>query len=157
VTLDGSTSINAAKYTWEQVSGPAVQLNLDNPAKPTFTFPKKFIPVSFKLTVTGNDGNSSTNEAIVTIKPDPNILKTTEVYYAKSTNTLVVKGTSDVPGPEVNVTVLVGTQSYSTNVLADGTWNLSNRGGAYKEGNTINIISNSGGKLTNVPVSIRTR
>jgi hypothetical protein len=157
VTLDGSASINAATYKWEQVSGPAVQLNLDNPAKPTFTFPKKFIPVSFKLTVTGNDGNSSTNEAIVTIKPDPNILKTTEVYYAKSTNTLVVKGTSDVPGPEVNVTVLVGTQSYSTNVLADGTWNLSNRGGAYKEGNTINIISNSGGKLTNVPVSIRTR
>jgi len=158
VTLDGSASINAATYKWEQVSGPEVQLNLENPAKPTFTFPKKFIPVSFKLTVTGNDGKSSTNESIVTITPEPDKLMTSEVSFATSTSTLKVVGTSDVFGPGVNVTVLVGNQSFSTNVLTDGKWSILSRGvTTYKAGDTINIVSTSGGKLTNVPVTIRTR
>jgi hypothetical protein len=158
VTLDGSASINAATYKWEQVSGPEVQLNLENPAKPTFTFPKKFIPVSFKLTVTGNDDKSSTNESIVTITPEPDKLMTTEVSFATSTSTLRVVGTSDVFGPGVNITVLVGNQSFSTNVLTDGKWSISSRGvTTYKAGDTINIVSTSGGKLTNVPVTIRSR
>jgi hypothetical protein len=158
VTLDGSASINVATYKWDQVSGPEVQLNLVNPAKPTFTFPKKFIPVSFKLTVTGNDGKSSTNESIVTITPEPDKLMTSEVSFATSTSTLKVVGTSDVFGPGVNVTVLVGNQPFSAIVLSDGKWSITSRGvTAYKPGDTINIVSTSGGKLSNVPVTIRNR
>lgn len=158
VTLDGSASINAATYKWDQVSGPEVQLNLVNPAKPTFIFPKKFIPVSFKLTVTGNDGKSSTNESIVTITPEPDKLMTSEVSFATSTSTLKVVGTSDVFGPGVNVTVLVGNQPFSAIVLSDGKWSITSRGvTAYKPGDTINIVSTSGGKLSNVPVTIRNR
>ncbi|MFP7296558.1 PKD domain-containing protein [Neobacillus niacini] len=158
VTLDGSASMNAATYKWEQVSGPEVQLNLENPAKPTFTFPKKFIPVSFKLTVTGNDGKASTNESIVTITPAPDILKTTEVSFATSTSTLKVSGTSDVFGPGVNITILAGGKSFIAVVLSDGKWSITSRGvTSYKPGDTINIISTSGGKLTNVTVKITTR
>ncbi|MCM3690603.1 PKD domain-containing protein [Neobacillus niacini] len=158
VTLDGSTSINAATYKWEQVSGPEVQLDLVNPAKPTFTFPKQFIPVSFKLTVTTSNGQTSTNESIVTITPAPNKLATQSVIFSSSITTLNIVGTSDVFGPGVSVTVFKGNQELGKALVGpDGKWTFSRRGISFITGDTINAVSTSGGKLTNVPVTIRNR
>jgi hypothetical protein len=158
VTLDGSASINAGTYKWEQVSGPAVQLILDNPAKPTFTFPKQFIPVSFKLSVTATNGLTSTNESIVTITPAPDKLATQSVIFSSSTTTINIVGTSDVFGPGVSVTVFKENQELGkASVGPDGKWTFSRRGLSFVTGDTINAVSTSGGKLTNVPVSIRSR
>ena len=82
VTLDGSGSTNAATFKWEQVSGPTVTLSDPAVAKPTFTFPKQFVPVSFKLTVTGLNGQTSTNESIVTITPAPDDLTIQSAIYS---------------------------------------------------------------------------
>lgn len=158
VTLDGSASTNAAAFKWEQVSGPSVTLSDPGVANPTFTFPKQFVPVSFKLTVTDAKGQNSTNESLVTITPAPDKLATQAVTYSISTTTLNVTGTSDVFGPDVSVTVFKGSQSLGTAVVGlDGKWTFTRRGITFATGDTINIVSTSGGKLTNVPVSVRTR
>ena len=82
VILDGSASINAKTFNWEQTSGPAVTLDLTKPDKPTFTFPKQFVPVSFKLTVTGFNNETSTN--VVTITPAPDKLAVQPVTFVKA-------------------------------------------------------------------------
>lgn len=154
VTLDGSGSTNAKTFTWKQVSGPAVTLNLADPTKPTFTFPKQFVPVSFKLTVAGLNGQASTNESIVTITPAPDKLTVLSAIFSQGA--LTVSGTSDVFGPGVNIIISKGSQTLATTpVLTDGKWFLSKRDITFVQGDTINIVSTSGGKLTNVPVTVK--
>jgi hypothetical protein len=158
VTLDGTASMNAKTFTWEQVSGPTVTLNLTDPGKPTFTFPKQFVPISFKLTVTGFNDVNSTNESIVTITPDPDILTVQPVTFVSSTGTLNVSGTSDVFGPGVTLTIFKTNQTTSLGnavVGTDGKWIFSKKGVSFVAGETINIVSSSGGKLNNVAVGIR--
>jgi hypothetical protein len=158
VKLDGSASINAASFKWKQVSGPEVTLNSADTANPTFTFPKQFVPVSFTLTVTDANGVDSTNNSIVTITPAPDKLATQSVIFSSSITTLNIVGTSDVFGPGVSVTVYKGNQELGkASVGPDGKWTFSKRGISFVTGDTINVVSTSGGKLTNVPVSIRTR
>ena len=91
VTLDGSLSIGAASYLWEQIPNvegqviPAdhvVTLSSSTAVKPTFTFPLMALPAApgpnnayttvaatplrFKLTVTGVDGaTTSIDETVV--------------------------------------------------------------------------------------------
>jgi hypothetical protein len=160
VTLDGSASTNAKTFNWQQLSGPAVTLKDGTTAKPTFTFPKQFVPVSFKLTVTGFDGQTSTNESIVTITPAPDILKTESVNFVTATSTrpstLTVSGTSDVFGPGVTITIFKGNQNLGTASVSEiGKWVFSKRDLTFVRGETINIVSSSGGKLNNVPVIVR--
>lgn len=160
VTLDGSASTNAATFKWEQVSGPTVQLNLADPVKPTFTFPKQFVPVSFKLTVTSANGQTSKNESIVTITPAPDKLAVQPVSFIPSTGTLNVSGTSDVFGPGVTITISKSNQTtpLGTAVVGpDGKWIFSKRGLSFVAGETLTIVSSSGGKLNNVAVTILNR
>jgi hypothetical protein len=160
VTLDGSGSTNAETFKWEQVSGPAVTLSNSGVAKPTFTFPKQFVPVSFKLTVTGLNGQSSTNESIVTITPTPDTLIAPRGTFVQSGGTLTVAGTSDVFGPGVTITISKSTETTSLGTAVvgpDGKWTFSKRGLSFVTGETLTIVSSSGGKLNNVPVLISTR
>jgi hypothetical protein len=105
VTLNGSESIGAATYAWEQLpfgtqtEVPAgLKVTLDNPtsAKPTFRFPLMTLPkapgpnstynalgaagIRFRLTVTGVDGTTQRTSE-VNIKPEPEVLAVTEARY----------------------------------------------------------------------------
>jgi K319-like protein len=54
LTLDGSTSLGAAKYEWSQVAGDATQANLGTDttsSKLTFLFPKTTTPIHIQLRV----------------------------------------------------------------------------------------------------------
>ncbi|MEH7178350.1 PKD domain-containing protein [Neobacillus vireti] len=171
VTLDGSASTSAATFNWEQVSGPAVTLSDPATANPTFTFPVQFIPVSFKLTVTGLNGQSSTNESIVNITPAPDVLTVQSAIYSKNNteaNTtddiLTVTGNSDVGGVTISVykgnltnpkAVLIGKAPASSN----GSWTVRKTGSSIvvSPGETLTIESSSGGKLNNVSVVTRLR
>ncbi len=65
VTLDGSGSTGPVKsYSWEQLTGPTVTLNGTDKAKATFTAPSAATDLTFRLTVTG-PGGPSTSEATV--------------------------------------------------------------------------------------------
>ncbi|MFJ5761256.1 hypothetical protein ACIQAA_19560 [Neobacillus sp. NPDC093182] len=78
----------------------------------------------------------------------------------QSTGTLTVPGTSDVFGPGVTITISKSNQTtpLGTAVVGpDGKWVFSKRGLTFVTGETLTIVSSSGGKLNNVPVLISTR
>lgn len=76
VTLDGSLSSDAdgsiTGYLWQQLSGTSVSLSNNGVSQPTFTAPN--VPANttdelvFKLTVTDNDGLSSTDQVSVFVQ-----------------------------------------------------------------------------------------
>ena len=54
LTLDGSTSIGAAKYEWSQVAGDGTTVSLGadtTSSKLTFLFPKTTTPIHIQLRV----------------------------------------------------------------------------------------------------------
>jgi large repetitive protein len=72
VTLDGSGSSDPRglplQWTWAQLSGPTVTLNLSEPVHPTFVAPSVFVSgstLSFQLIV--GDGQLSSTPATVNI------------------------------------------------------------------------------------------
>jgi hypothetical protein len=163
VTLDGSASSNAKDFAWVQVSGPTVTLNGANTAAPSFVFPtNQTVPVSFKLTVTGFNGEVSTNESIVTITPAPDNVAISSAVFTTSNSTITVIGKSDVSG--VTVTVYRGNQTNpKAELLGKATAN-STGSWTFKKaltkpmvaGEIITVESSSGGAHTK-PVSISTR
>ncbi|MDM5327252.1 IPT/TIG domain protein [Neobacillus sp. CF12] len=163
VTLDGSASSNAKDFAWVQVSGPTVTLNGANTAAPSFVFPtNQTVPVSFKLTVTGFNGEVSTNESIVTITPAPDNVAISSAVFTTSNSTITVIGKSDVGG--VTVTVYRGNQTNpKAELLGKATAN-STGSWTFKKaltkpmvaGEIITIESSSGGTHTKT-VSISTR
>jgi hypothetical protein len=117
VTLDGSQSIGAATYRWQQVPNVAgetipadhvVALSSATAAKPTFRFPTMALPAApgpnatytavatplrFRLTVTGVDGSTtSTSETVV--RPGAEALTVTARYRTRGE--WRVSGTSDL-------------------------------------------------------------
>jgi hypothetical protein len=118
VTLDGSQSIGAASYRWEQVPNVAgeaiptdhlVALNSATATKPTFRFPTMALPTApgpnaaytavatplkFRLTVTGVDGTTtSTSETVV--RPAAEALTVGSARY-RTRGEWRVSGTSDL-------------------------------------------------------------
>src|SRR5215218_4015812 len=129
VTLDGSLSIGAETYSWEQV--PTVEgqeittpvtLTGANTAKPTFTLPLMALPAApgpnntysavtaaalrFRLTVTGNGGETSTSETVV--RPQVETLAVTEARY-RTRGEWRVTGTSDLKAGQ-KVAIVVGSR-----------------------------------------------
>lgn len=73
-TLTGSGSDSDGtidSYAWEQTGGPSVLLSGAHTHRATFIAPAVSSPTSlwFRLTVTDNDGDSASDEAIVTVNP----------------------------------------------------------------------------------------
>jgi len=74
VVLDGSDSSDAdgtiASYYWEQTAGKAVSLTNSTTAQPTLPSPdvgRQGESLTFKLTVTDNQGLQGTDEVVVTV------------------------------------------------------------------------------------------
>ena len=162
VTLDGSGSANTKSYSWKQVSGPTVQLNSANTAKPTFTFPKQPESLTFELTATGAGGNAATDTVEISTVPD--ILTVSSAEYRSRDNSWRIDGTSDIFGFGVKVTIKIVDSANPKGVVlgtADvdplGNWRFRNTGLPIQTGGTLTIESSSGGKLTNVPVRIKDR
>ncbi|MGG3470603.1 IPT/TIG domain protein [Neobacillus pocheonensis] len=107
VTLDGSSSLNAIAYTWTQVDEPnvpKVTINSPDSAHPTFTFPKKFTPLKFKLQVKGQDGSISEDEVLITPVPDE-LTVVAPAEYRTRTSEWRLDGATNIAGPGVTVTL----------------------------------------------------
>jgi K319-like protein len=160
VTLDATGSTNATSYAWKQTAGsPAVTLTGANTAKPTFKFPKVNAVLTFQVTATGANG-SSTDE--VQVSTTPNTLRTTRVDYTRSKREWRVAGTSSISGPGVTVTLhntgalsgpVIGTPA---TVDALGNWEVRVTSDiAPVNPARVSLESSSGGKLTDVGVSVK--
>jgi hypothetical protein len=139
VTLDGSLSIGAASYKWEQIPNvegqviPAdhvVKLSSATAVKPTFTFPLMALPAApgpnnaytavaatplrFKLTVTGVDGTTTSTQETV-VRPVVETLTVTEARY-RTRGEWRVTGTSDIKAGQ-RVAIVLGSRTNTTNGL----------------------------------------
>jgi hypothetical protein len=97
VILNGDGSENADSFSWQQTTGPGVQLNLVNSSAPTFIAPSVSgeTVLTFELTVGDNSGNSRTdsvrivvifsNSAPLSRPADPAILKGEDLPMFKGT------------------------------------------------------------------------
>lgn len=136
VTLDGSLSIGAATYLWEQIPNvegqdiPAdhvVTLSSATAAKPTFRFPLMALPAApgpnatytavpatplrFKLTVTGVDG-TTTSTAETVVRPAAEVLTAASIRY-RTRGEWRVSGTSDLKAGQ-KVAVVLGSRLNAT-------------------------------------------
>ena len=132
VTLDGSLSIGAASYKWEQIPNvegqviPAdhvVTLSSATAVKPTFRFPLMALPTApgpnatytavaatplrFKLTVTGVDG-TTTSTAETVVRPAVETLTVNLARY-RTRGEWRVDGTSDIKAGQ-RVAIVAGQQ-----------------------------------------------
>jgi hypothetical protein len=79
VVLDGSNSADGdgaiVNYLWEQVSGPSVTINNADQSTASFISPSEASQqvLSFRLTVTDNDGDSSSVTTTVTVAAVPDV------------------------------------------------------------------------------------
>jgi hypothetical protein len=159
VALTGSATGEATSYSWEQISGPPVQILNANTANASFTAPKQLASLSFELTVSG-PGGSSTDVTQVTTLPDN--LTITRAEYRIGDSEWRITGTSDVPGPGVTITIFNGNTLDGT-VLAQvgadtlGQWVYRVEPSEVQPDGTrsISVQSSSGGTLINIPVTIR--
>jgi hypothetical protein len=128
VTLDGSASIGAETYQWEQIPNvegqefTPVTLSGASTPKPTFTLPLMALPAApgpnntytavaatplrFRLTVTGNGGETSTAETVV--RPQAEALAVTEARY-RTRGEWRLSGTSDLKAGQ-RVAVVLGSR-----------------------------------------------
>lgn len=123
VILDASGSKNAVEYFWQQTAGSKVALNLADPKKLKFNYPKENKPVTNQLTVKGVDGTLATKE--VTIETKSEAIAITGAEYRSGE--WRIDGTSALKGPGVTVTIYLGPLS-NNQIIAKaavdtlGTW-----------------------------------
>ncbi|MBP1156684.1 MULTISPECIES: IPT/TIG domain protein [unclassified Paenibacillus] len=159
VTLDGSGSVNAVSFIWEQIFGAAVQLSGAQTPNPTFAFPKQPEPLVFQLTVSGPGGASADTVQIMTL---PDNLTVTRAEFRTREAEWRITGTSNVSGPGVRITIHLGNNSNGpvlaqVDVDALGQWEYRIEGATMQPDATrsITIQSSSGGLLASVPITIR--
>jgi len=133
ITLTGlgqDTDGNITKYAWTQLNGPSVILNDANRASATFTAPSVNVQttVSFRLTVTDNDGATGRDEVTITINAINNAPIASNDNYGVGKNQMlnitgmgVLNNDAD-PENDVLIASLVSTTS-------NGTLSLGSDGG----------------------------
>jgi PKD domain/K319L-like, PKD domain len=98
VTLDGSYSLDIddgiESYSWNQISGPVVNLSNPGSCQPTFTAPNTEldgVSITFNLTVTDAGGLQNTDSCIVNItwQNEPPTVVVTPDYMETTEGTLV--------------------------------------------------------------------
>jgi hypothetical protein len=159
VTLTGSATGEVTSYRWGQISGPPVVLTNGDTAAASFTFPRQIATLSFQLTVTGPGGTSTD---VVQVSTEADNLTVTRAEFRTGDSEWRISGTSDVPGPGVNITIYLG-NSLSGTILAEvevdpqGVWEYRVEPSTVQpdETRSISIQSSAGGTLLNIPLTIR--
>jgi hypothetical protein len=88
VQLDGTGSSDPdesiSSYLWEQTDGPSVTITNADSATATFDAPEVSTdtPLTFKLTVTDNDGGTDEDTVVVTVNDEGNTLLEIDGFYA---------------------------------------------------------------------------
>ena len=135
VSLNGSASDDpdgdGLTYAWVQVSGPAVLLNGDDTATPSFTAP--FVGAGgeelvFRLTVDDGLGGTDADETMVTIQdsnaaPDCSLARPSVPELWPPNHKMVpitIEGVTDPENQSVQITILAVTQDEPLNGLGDG-------------------------------------
>lgn len=159
VTLTGSATGDATSFSWQQISGPPVQIINGNTAAATFTAPNEFASLSFELTVSGPGGSSTDVTHVTTLSGN---LTITRAEYRIGDSEWRISGTSDVAGPGVTITIfngnnLGGTILAEVEVDALGEWLYRVEQSDVQPDGTrsISVQSSSGGTLINIPVTLR--
>jgi hypothetical protein len=140
LTLDGTSSIGAAKYQWSQESGTSVALNGDTTSsKLTFLYPKTTTPIVMRLTVRRAD-DTGTGTACVAPTCDT------------STITLTPNNVRVYNGPTAG-----GTATLIGSALVDptGAWKVDVRNSPVKPAacNCVSVESDRGGQKLAVPLT----
>ncbi|RFU61431.1 PKD domain-containing protein [Peribacillus glennii] len=160
VTFNGSAAGLATSFNWEQISGPPVQITNADSSSATLTAPKQLSSLSFELTVSGPGGTSTDTTQVTTL---PDNLTVTRAEYRTDDSEWRISGTSDVPGPGVNITMFIGNTLNGT-ILAQvevdplGVWQYRFKPSSVQPDSTtrsISVQSSSGGTLINIPLTIR--
>jgi hypothetical protein len=159
VTLTGSATGDATSFSWQQISGPPVQILNSNTANATFTAPKQLASLSVELTVSGPGGSSSDVTQVTTLSDN---LTITQAEYRIGDSEWRISGTTDVPGPGVAITIFNG-DNLDAPILAQveaeafGEWLYRVEPSEVQPDGTrsISVQSSSGGSLINILVTIR--
>jgi hypothetical protein len=166
ITLDGSTSLGAAKYEWSQVPGDTTQVNLGtdtSSSKLTFLYPKTTTPVHIQLRVrTAGDTSApgcvapGCDTAQITLTPLLDNLGTIRAkndgkgrWVVDSTSTVLESNNVRVyAGPTIDPTKLIG----SALVDPTGAWKVDVRNStvAVPTCRCVSVESDRGGRALNV-------
>jgi hypothetical protein len=168
LTLDGSTSIGAAKYQWSQESGTTVTLNGDTTSsKLTFLYPKTTTPIVMRLTVrraddpgTGACAAPTCDTSTITLTPQPDPLDPVRAKF-DGKGRWTVDGSSNI---QVSNNVRVyngptagGTATLIGSALVDptGAWKMDVRNSPVKPAacNCVSVESDRGGVQNAVPLT----
>ncbi|QIB65420.1 S8 family serine peptidase [Kineobactrum salinum] len=108
VLLDGSASSDGdgriTSYRWQQVDGPAVELDSDSNAQASFTAPQvnSDTNLTFSLTVTDDDNAESSSSITVTITSDPSGARFALSGSVLASGNQVVDGDTNDPNTTYN-------------------------------------------------------
>jgi PKD domain len=165
VTLDGTTSVGAAAFSWTKVSGPVVNLGTADQPKLTFTFPKTARDLVLRLTVrnpgvAAADCTATTCSSVdVTLRPESDTLAITKARFVTTGSRWVVDGTATstkanhvqvYSGLALDPARKIGT----SDVLTDGTWSVDVRDSAIPVTTCqcVTVVSDRGGRVVGFPL-----
>lgn len=168
VNLDGSASTGGVtSWAWLQTAGPAVTLVGSTASKATFVFPATAVvgqpggiaALQFKLTVSGPNGTSS---AVVNVSniASSDTLTVTNLQYRTKKLRWDIAGTATVTTNNA-VTAFLGLPSAGkpiakATVAANGAWLIQALPATVvpKTGDTVYLVSDKGGQLGGVAITI---
>ncbi|WP_306232734.1 PKD domain-containing protein [Agrococcus beijingensis] len=150
VTLDGSASVAATGHSWSLVSGPAVALSDATAVRPTFTMPDG--DVVLRLTTTGADGTTSTDEVAVSVLRD--VVTVTSARLDTRKSEWRIDGTVSIPsGNQVTVRAANGVVLGTAIPDAAGDWRLRTTNTA--RGSTVIVTTRLGALEVTANVTVR--